>query len=326
MRVALLAWQPFDRSDYRVWAVPGGYQVAAWDGDAVDSALQAAGWAVTESVLWPETVLREPLPSGLHLIAAMHGYEGQCWQDAKLVQSRWWPDRPEAADWETFARSIPLGRPLQAMPPLEDPAWLTKPWADPKPMAAWRGGRSRIEVLTVNVACLGFIGLTAAQFHWSWQAWEGLDRSRASLDALRTTTKPTAGLREQTTRDAENLDKRLQGLDGLRPLEVLVHLDELLPAGVVLKSLDLNGLQLKMDVETPPALSRTQLLASLQRSLWITDVGEGKPGSQPNLITLDTRLRGTEAPVPAVRNVPVASPGGASAPPSAMAAQQLGRS
>lgn len=310
LQLALLAWQPYSRTAHAVWAVEGGFQAAAADA----AQLEAAGWS-EPAAWWPETLLREPLGDACRVVQGIDGCEAQVWQGGVLRHSRWWAQAPTAEDWATFARGLGA-TPVPEQPPAAlDLPWLASPWSAPRPAAGWQRGRSRLEGLVMGATALGLLGLTAAQAHQSWNAWQQREASTAALAQWQADTAPTARLRDRALREAARLQTELQAVEGPRPLEVMVHLDELLPPGLVLKAFDLRGLQVKLEFEAPPALQRSDLIAALQRSLWWTDISEARSAAGPATIALELRLRSSEAPVPAVRSAAPRVAGAASASP-----------
>jgi hypothetical protein len=77
-----------------------------------------------------------------------------------------------------------------------------------------------------------------------------------------------------------------------RPIEVLAHLAELLPAkGVLLRELDLNGLRVRMDLELDATVSRSMVIAALQRSPWFSDIAEVRDIQSRGGVPFEFRLR-----------------------------------
>jgi len=53
----------------------------------------------------PESLARQELQDGAHLIKALSGLEGQIWQDGDLQASRWWGDIPDQTQWDRFIQA-----------------------------------------------------------------------------------------------------------------------------------------------------------------------------------------------------------------------------
>ena len=81
--------------------------VYAWDATAVQAAIEKAGLPRT-TVIIPETFIRDRGTSDARLVAALEGFEGQIWRDGFLVNTRWWPVPPQAAEWFNFMRASGL--------------------------------------------------------------------------------------------------------------------------------------------------------------------------------------------------------------------------
>jgi len=63
------------------------------------------GTDLTKVRVLPETLARKPLDKGARLVRCIDGVEGEIWQDATLLASRWWPKVPALREWQLFLRA-----------------------------------------------------------------------------------------------------------------------------------------------------------------------------------------------------------------------------
>ena len=132
-----------------VWQGDAALAVA-WDRVVVDRLLSSAGGS-RSIALWPETFLREP-PSqdGLRVLQCLEGVEAQLWHRASLQASRWWPQRPDALDAQTWLHSLGTNAGAgSALPALSPAAWRRRPWANLQSLDGLSSTTSRLERVAV---------------------------------------------------------------------------------------------------------------------------------------------------------------------------------
>ncbi len=158
-----------------------------------------------EGDVLPETVLHSPLDAGARLIAAIDGFEGQVWRNRQLVASRWWANRPGAADWASFLRAARISELETDAPTPISPTLLNRP-ATPQPYTAFFDRLRDINLR--DVAALALVCL-AVPFLYLFGQWAQLSQAQASLNA------ELAELSEQTAeisaarQDAQNASNEL---------------------------------------------------------------------------------------------------------------------
>jgi len=54
----------------------------------------------------PESLALTSFDSGVRLITLMQGFEGQIWDEGRLVGSRWWAQKPDPKKWAAFLHSV----------------------------------------------------------------------------------------------------------------------------------------------------------------------------------------------------------------------------
>ena len=309
LRNLLLAWSPFERSEYRVaWQGTAALAVA-WDHEAVDTLRAAAGIAAT-AALWPETFLRETRTSdGLRVLQCLEGVEAQLWRGASLQASRWWPRRPDAAEAELWLRSLGGERALpDALPAPTPAAWLRRPWAELRSLDDLLSTSSRLERIAVGAALVGFAALTGAQAHQALAGFEALQVARRDLERALLVAAPMLAARDRAVslaRDAEGLASQLTAVS---PLELLQHLADALPArGATLKELELSGRQLRLALELAPDVPRSAVVRDLQAGAWLTQINEVRETAGRGWIVFEAVLAGPRAPAGAARPALAAS-------------------
>lgn len=312
VRNLLLAWAPFDQAEYRVaWQVDAALAVA-WDRTVVEGLLSSAGGSASVT-LWPETFLRAP-PSkdGLRVLQCLEGVEAQLWHGGSLHASRWWPQQPEVADAQAWLRSLGPATAASSLPAASPVAWRQRPWADLHSLDGLSSTSSRLERMALGAALVGLTALTGAQAHQWLAAYEAgqtalRDRQRLLLEAA-----PVLAARDRAETLAREAQRLAEQMNSVSPLDVLLHLSDVLPArGVTLKELELSGPQLRLAIELAPDLQRSALVKDLQAGGWLSKVAEARDNSNRGWVVFDAVLVGQRAPATAARPVTAA----ASVPP-----------
>ena len=124
-------WAPFAETGYHLDLNGDAARIWVWDAAKVRDAMLALGVRPGRCTVLPETALQPRCENGLHLIECLEGVEGQFWAEGELRSSRWWPERPERAQWLEFVRST--GMVVHSLPPVpapEQPIWRRRPWTN----------------------------------------------------------------------------------------------------------------------------------------------------------------------------------------------------
>ncbi|MFN7695255.1 MAG: hypothetical protein ACK5O3_14565 [Burkholderiales bacterium] len=298
LRVQAMTWQPFEDTA-RVLLLQGEEGlVVAWDQQQAEAALRAAGLDPARVRCIPETLLREPQSEGLHLLDGADGFEAQCWQGpCALRASRWWAERPTAAELEQWARALPIGFAGNPLPQwVSAPAWRKRPWGQlvgQSGMGANAGSEARL-LWWVGGAFALAAGLVGAQVVGAERAVAQL---RADNAALRASMDPILKQRERALAQAAEAERWAQWLNAPLPIELIQQLhDSLGRLGVQLREMELRGQSLRLGLLLPPQVPRADLLKALQTSGWFTQVTEARVDNQRDLLWLELMVRGAIAP------------------------------
>jgi hypothetical protein len=296
----LRAWAPFNSPEWQLVPQAEGCLAIAWDADRVGAALSAAGWAGRRVLC--ETLVRAPLAEGLRLVEGIDGFEGQCWSGAKLLHSRWWRGRPDQGAWSELLRASGVGHGLRmdaevpATVALGD-AWLERPFARPKAAESFGSAAARWETICVSGCAVVLSLISGLQARQTVEAWQGMHAARQELDALKKDAEPVMALRQRVLASVSQLDRLSSQMSGPAPIEVLAHLSELLPTkGVVLREFDLSGLRVRAEFELEASMSRSMVIAALQRSPWFADISEARDALGRGAVPFEFRLRQAARP------------------------------
>ncbi|MDP2006311.1 MAG: PilN domain-containing protein [Rubrivivax sp.] len=319
LRTQALGWQPFMDSQVVV-GLRGAWGIAlAWDRGAIATALRAAGCESQRMRLWPEPLLQAPLESGVRLLRGIDGYEAQHWREGLLQVSRWWPESPDAAQWLEFERLLPPDEAVGRAPPEPQPTelraapWLSIQGAEAAPGAVWP-----IERLAVGLGLVCLTAATAAVARQAWEAYRETGAQQQELQALRARSGPLLKTRDTALALQAEAAAVAAAMNAPLPLEVLQHLVQRLPQGVLVRELELTGSQLRLSLEVPAVVSQSTLMRELQSGQWLQDVRQVKGGAPGQALQLEMELAGSRplATAPAVRAASGAR-GGPSEPPPA---------
>lgn len=120
-------WSPYARPAFVADWQGSRASVFVWDEAAVEQQAAKHGLTPTALTVLPETVLREKAENGVRLVEALDGFEAQLWSNGFLAASRWWPEAPNEAQWQTFLRAAGVES-AGAIPAAVAPPWLERPW------------------------------------------------------------------------------------------------------------------------------------------------------------------------------------------------------
>lgn len=291
LRVQALAWQPFDDSALCLVLGDDEGLAVAWDARQVREALAERGVRPDACKVLPEVLLRAPGADGPRLVRMSDGVEGQVWRNGRLVASRWWPEAPAPEAWRLFAQSLSGEAASWTLPTVDDaPAWLNKPWAVPLADQAHDQARES-RLVDVALAALVFCaGVVGAQ-------WWGVERSLrdqlASNADQRARLGPVLAERDAALQRSAEAGQWAQWLiPTVLPVELFEALHEALAKRqVVVKELDWRGDKLRMGLQVPAALPRSELLKGVQSVRQFANPTEVRVESGRDLLWLDVDLR-----------------------------------
>ncbi|MBT9500743.1 MAG: hypothetical protein IV092_05830 [Burkholderiaceae bacterium] len=320
LRNLLLAWGPFDQSDYAVVIGADSALAFAWDArviaDAMQQATPASTWTPT-----PEGLLRPVMQGGqgLRLIACLEGYELQQWRDGALLASRWWSHQPSVAEQIEFLRTV--GEDESAgISRVSDTPWQGQPWAEALGVDELSSNWSRTERLAAGATLICLAGLTGVMASDMRSAYHSKEVASAELDRAKLAAAPVLSARDRALEQARALDGLARQLTGAQPLEVMQHLARLLPPrGAVLKELELNGSKLRVGLELAPDVQRGAIVKALQAGAWFTNVGEVRESGGRNWVSFEMTLSSLLPPADRPAEPPpsansLVAPGGAKQP------------
>jgi len=290
LRLQVLAWAPFDGAAYLVGLDGPSALVFAWDARALKALLESAQ-ADTARAVVPEGLHRATLQEGIRLHACLDGYEAQAWRAGRLMDSRWWPQVPEAASWATFTRAQGLAAPGTVAPDLLATPWTRRPWTT-----------------TVSLERLGqmgprweyWLGLGALCTLAAWGGHEGhrwyaaqqlLQQARAQAGELAERAAPQMKARDEALVLADRANRLAQALTAPAPLEVLEQLALGLPArGVTLQELVLEGRNLRISLLLGPEVQRAAVVQQLRASGYFAEVVEARDQAAGGAVTFELKL------------------------------------
>ena len=322
LRNLLLAWAPFDSSDYCAVLRGESAFAWAWDRAAAQSLLADAG-APAAAILWPETLLLEPPPAdAVRLVQGQEGVDGQVWQGGELIASRWWPQTPDADEWTRWSRAAGVPVAAEAQPPMaQDPAWRSRPWADGLALDALLSSTSRMERVALAAAVVALAGLSAGQARQTWAAYAERRELMAERDRVAAVAAPVVAARDRALALAAEAETLSSQMAALQPLEVLQHLAERLPArGTTLKEFELTGPRLRIALEAGPEVARAAVVKDLQATGWFQQVSEVRDGAGRGWLWFEMQVQGLRPPATAAAtaSLPLAAPSAVALPQGAL--------
>jgi hypothetical protein len=311
LRSHVLAWQPFADPEVRV-AVRDGQALAwAWDRREIQGRLDAAG--LSEPRILLEPLQRDPLPEGTRLLEGQDGFDAESWKQGRLVASRWWPARPGDLEWQEFLRQLgPDGASAPATPPeAETAAPRATAWIQARSLPQGDGSASEAETRIWQAGLLLSVAALAGVGHQWWEAREYLIELGSELAAAKTGGASTLAARDEALSLSAQAAQLVDAVAGVQPLELLRHLQQMLPAEAVLKEFDLAGDKLKLGLELPSSVARSTLIQRLQAGAWLRDVHEIKAGEASGNAVLQMRVDGLQPPLLAASAASAAAVGAA---------------
>ena len=302
LRAQAQAWQPF-MDPHTTVALRAGWGLAlAWQRAEVTQLLVDAGCDPARVTLVPEPLMVPPLSNGVRLLQGLDGYEAQRWVEGWLRVSRWWPELPSLSQWQEFERlsnALPDTIPTPEPPSAEAPRWQSAPWAVMSAADAPSGALAPLEQWVLVAGGGLLLAATAVVARQAWEADARRDAQARELQSLQLRAAPTLAARDKALQASAETRMLAAALGAPLPIEVLQHVAQRLPSGVVLKELELVGRQLRLVVDLPPTVPRSTLVKDLQAGQWLQDVREGKGTAITQGLSLDMRLSDLRPPLAA---------------------------
>jgi len=243
-----------------------------WEADRVSALLAAAGVTVADIQLLPETLVQSQGKDGCRLLDLGDGFEGQRWEQGRLLASRWWQAEPDEVAWATFMRSAGIA-----------------PESKPRPTKADAIARPFLKTQSLDASTEGLPGLES----WGYTALLALAGAALAVQALDQHRIESAKAQHQANiqslqqghrravRLRQELDEgqaRLAALNALDryPNQIVVMEKigrELGPAGVSVKSWEYSDGRIKLLVASSVRnLAAASLLDSLRHTGILTDI------------------------------------------------------
>jgi len=253
--VQLDAWRPLP--DATVWhGWQGGIAHAwAWSEAAPDLQPQRNESAV------PESALIAPKTNGLRVLNCSDGFEGQCWRDRQLMLSRWWPVRPDEAQWRNFLRAA--GYSAAPMPQPVDAEWNARPWVKSASGAnAWWNAHEWEAITATTALLLLALGWQTGQW---WQVRQQQQQAQQSLDAHRFEAESELTARDQTLALVDRAARMVEWVPEPSALKLLDQVTAALPDGGKLLAWEHEPGRLSLEFEADRAPNPERAVRALQQ-------------------------------------------------------------
>lgn len=289
--VQIRAWSPFPETAYAIILRAQGAMVFAWDVRAFRQRLETAGRDGSAARVIPETLLFPTQQEGLSLLRCIEGWEGQLWRDGDLVQSRWWPERPDADSWLNFQRGagLPAEEQQASLPGPDGDAWSVRPWARTIDIETLSGHDRLKEHLLTGTMALILLVPSLHLLHY-WQETEAAwTRASNTHDQLKETAGPILAAREETSAALGAIKAIAKHVDRPHALSLLAHVSRVMPRdGSHIRELEWQGDRLRLVLATSATASRSVYIRAFETH-WLRDVRE-TPESTMGLISLSARV------------------------------------
>ncbi len=304
LRNLVLAWAPFDVSAYRI-GLRGDRGLAwAWDRAKVEDLLRQAGADVQAEVV-PEGLLHAAMDAdGMRLVTCLEGLEFEVWRDRVTIVSRWWPQLPDATEWDALRRGAPpaLELPGEA-PQVAEFAWLARPWLETHAQDDLAGRWTRLEAAAAGAGALVLVALTASQAGALFNVHRLSAARRAEIDRVRSEAGPVLVARDQALGAMAQLQSLAEDLTAPQPVEVLRYLARVLPPkGVILREFELNGTVLRLGLALDPEVQRSTVVKDLQSGGWLSGVRELGDAPGRGWVNFEMQLDAPSPPLGGMRN------------------------
>jgi hypothetical protein len=283
LALQLPQWSPYSDGQYAIIWQEGFASVWCWDNSRIDAEIVKHGKMVKSQEKIPECLLRAPLQTGLRLLKCLDGIEGQLWQDARLVASRWWPQSPNQQEWLSFQRDCGISAEQQeaqkSTATVQVLPLLAEPWAR---IASQAGSTDDMPAIEMALYALMLLALGLATVIMGLQHYQTERAIAARVDELATIKHKAASI-FAARETALNAVARLKSIAAIEPypeqLVLMVAVAEALPTGeagggAYVREWDMTGNRLKIsvgaiDANVPgatyvQALEKTGLFANIQ--------------------------------------------------------------
>lgn len=238
------------------WTDEGMASVWCWDRAAMQAAWRDAAATLKLPRVIPETCLHEPASDGVRLQPCLDGFEAQHWMDGQLRASRWWPERPGAAELLAFQRDCGLPAEAQrAEVPAGSPALARRAWIALSPLGAASGRLAAPELLGYAALTLALALPALVLAVDQWRLYQARSSAEADLARELARSQGVSADRDQalTAADQARALVELQPFPG--PLVHMLAIARALPdnGGTVLKEWEQADGKLRLLVVSPTA-------------------------------------------------------------------------
>lgn len=271
-----------------------GVSLWFWDQDKVIKAMEAYNLNPKTTLVYPETTLIDPIPSGMRLIECVEGYEGQIWDNNQLITSRWWDHYPEDTEWLQFWRSAgqistaySQEKPSSAKQALID----TKTWAHTRPIA---GGFTTESLYSREaIAVLSLILILPLSFYGGqiFNDYITLDDIEQQIAALEPETKKIEIERKKAELNNDKI-KKLLAFDAYpNPITLLAKIVEQIES----PTLKINEFKfikdiINMTLEDENQIDATSFLALMEKIPYF-DQPNSEPGFRKNQLRVTLKVK-----------------------------------
>jgi hypothetical protein len=276
LALQLPQWSPYSESGYAITWQDGVASVWCWDNARIDAEIQKHGKLPKSQQKIPETLLRMPLQAGLRLLKCLDGVEGQYWQDAQLISSRWWPSRPDERAWLSFQRDCGIPAEQQeAHSTLQDIPLQVQPWTK---IGSTAGSAADMQV--AEVALYGALSLilgvaTVVLSVQHYQIGRGISQRTSELAEIKNKAGTVFAARET----ALSALVRIKSIDSIepfpQPLVLMEAIAETLPkdSGAFVREWDMNGSRLKIAIRSPEtSIAGADYVQALEKTGRFSDI------------------------------------------------------
>jgi hypothetical protein len=284
LRLQIERVSPFAETGSHVHFGDDAIAVWLWDQGVVRDAADAIGVDLRRVSVIPETAM-QPQGEGVRLVECLDGVEGQCWDNASLAASRWWPSIPDSRGWVLFQRgaSVPPDRIAVEPPPPAALPWLGRRWTE-SPAGGWNGIASidlRMVAACIAAAFLmgyGYLGAEWLRLVWNISA---IERQVAAYSA---DIAPITHARATAMDDAATI-RRLYELDPYpSQLALMAQVANMLPKNEThLAGWSYDRGQLEITVAADHPLDATFFVRTLERIDRFNGVSAERAGGDNSL-------------------------------------------
>ena len=274
LRLQIRQWSPYTKTEqYVVWRREDAL-VWAWDADRLATDLAAQNLKRQSTRVIPESLLHPPSTSGVRLVAALDGVEGQRWEAGQLVHSRWWAAVQSAGDWLNFQRDAGIGPDkISSIPTAQSPPLAQQPWAQSLDIGQSDGLASVREARIVRIAALAFA---------IFSIWFGVEfiKARQAIGQLQTQladSEKNARPLIESRRKAYAALANIETLQASNPypaqLALMAQISNALPKeGATLSEWNYQDGKLRITIASTNKLSSSFLVKRIQDAGWFNNV------------------------------------------------------